>query len=316
MNYDWNDLAFGNKKPIRNLNAIFIAAPREISTKRFTQLIKNYLPKGHIVLGLAKEPYVYGLENQLQFKMLQHGTVQSIIDKVNVSGQKHQIYTLSYFQKDFTYVLQKLAFQKVVLVNGSWYKAFHLKPEYYQIAESGLPYEKVSPFTDEAEARKFAEQTILTVPPSTGTFNDATMLKIVDQTARLSYDFGGFQTAVALALKTGNKYKLLTTVHNKVVPYETYAMHYGAARETHFSPHNDLNHYDTIHAETALLIKAQKECLDLRNTTLFINLLPCPTCARALIETDIAEFVYREDHSDGYAIRLFQIANKKTRRIV
>jgi deoxycytidylate deaminase len=316
VNYDWNELAFGSKKPISNLNAIFIAAPREISTKRFTQLIKDYLPKGNVVLGLAKEPYVYALEDQPQFKMLQRETVQSIINKVNSSNQKHQIYTLNYFQRDFIYILQKLTFQKIVLVNGSWYKAFHLKPEYYQIIESGLSYEKVSPFADENEARKFAEQTILTAPSSTGIFNEEAMLEIVDQTARLSYDFGGYQTAVALARKTGNKYSLLTTVHNKVVPYETYSMHHGAAREKHFSPINDLNYYDTIHAETALLIKAHKENIELKGTTLFINLLPCPTCARVLVETDIVELVYRQDHSDGYAIRLFEQAGKKTRRIV
>lgn len=316
MNYDWNELAFASKKPLRELNAIFIAAPREMSKKRFTQLIKDYLPKGNIVLGLAKEPYVYGLENQPQFKMLRHETVQSIINKVNSSSPKHQIYTLNYFQRDFIYILKKLSFQKIVLINGSWYQAFHLKPEYYQISESGVPYEKVSPFTDEDEARKFAAQTILTAPASTGVFGDDEMLEIIDQTARLSYDFGGYQTAVALAQKSGTKYKLLATVHNKVVPYETYAMHFGAAREKHFSPVNDLNHYDTIHAETALLIKAQKECLDLDGTTLFINLLPCPACARVLVETDIAEFVYREDHSDGYAIRLLEQAGKRTKRIV
>jgi len=35
-----------------------------------------------------------------------------------------------------------------------------------------------------------------------------------------------------------------------------------------------------------------------------------------LSQTDIAEFVYQEDHSDGYAIKMLELAGKKVRRIV
>jgi deoxycytidylate deaminase len=111
-------------------------------------------------------------------------------------------------------------------------------------------------------------------------------------------------------------YKPLGGAFNKVVPYQTYAMHHGSAREKNFSPANDLNHYDTIHAEVALLINAQKNKTDLAGTTLFINLMPCPTCARMLSQTDIEEFVYSVDHSDGYAVKMLEAAGKKVRRVV
>src|SRR6266550_1389526 len=99
--FDWAELAFGSKKPINTLQAIFIAAPRELSAKRFAQLVKTYLPQGNIVLGLAKEDYVLGLEDQPQFKMLS----ATIVDKINHSNTKHNIYTLSYFQRDTRYIL-------------------------------------------------------------------------------------------------------------------------------------------------------------------------------------------------------------------
>ena len=88
MQYDWTDLAFGSKKPLNELNAIFIAAPRELSATRFKQLVKTYLPQANLILGLAKEGFVLGLENQPQFGTLQAETVEPIIAKVNASSFK------------------------------------------------------------------------------------------------------------------------------------------------------------------------------------------------------------------------------------
>ena len=142
------------------------------------------------------------------------------------------------------------------------------------------------------------------------------MLEVAQQAATHSYDFGGFQIGVSLGRKKGSAYQLLATSHNTVVPFETYAMHNGAAREQHFSPMNDLNHYDTIHAEVAMIIKASREHIDLTGTTLFINLLPCPMCARMFTQTDIAEFIYSQHHSSGYGLKMLELAGKKVRRIV
>src|SRR6266496_6512952 len=268
--YDWNELAFGSKKPISSLRGTFIMAPRHMSTKRFTALIKTLLPEGNIILGIAKEPYVEGLEQQPQFQMLQSQDIQPIIDKVNKSGLKQRIVMLHYHQRDITHILKSFDFRKVVLVNGSWYRAFHLRPEFYILMQRGVPFEKVSPFIDEFEAKAYPESIQLSKIPDTGAFTQREMLAIATQVGRHSYDFGGFQIGVSLGRKQGSKYTLLATTYNMVVPYETYAMHHGASRELNFSPPNDLNHYDTIHAEVAMMIKAQKKHFDLRGTTLFI----------------------------------------------
>ncbi len=315
MNLDWADLAFGSKKAVKDLRATFIAAPRELSTQRFTQLVKELLPHGPIVLGIAKESFVLGFEGQPQFRMLQAGAVQAVIDKVNASASKNKIYTLAYFQRELPFVLEKLPFQNVLFVNGSWYGSFHTRPEFYELTSCRVPYQLVSPFCDEHEAREYEAQKAVEQPQPNGAFSETEMLELASQAAQQSYDYG-FQTGVALGRKKGKRYEFLASSFNKVVPYQTYAMHHGASRERHFSPTNDLNHYDTIHAEVGLLVAAQKQCIDLAGTTLFINLLPCPSCARMFTQTDIAEFVYRIDHSDGYAVKLLQLAGKKVTRIV
>lgn len=316
VSYDWGELAFGSKKPINSLQGTFIMAPRRMSKKRFTALIKTLLPQGNVVLGIAKEPYVKGLEDQPQFQMLQAQDVQAIINKVNKSGLKQRIVTLHYYQRDITHVLKHLDFRKVILVNGSWYRAFHLRPEFYVLTQRGIPFEKISPFTDETEAKAYPTSIQLPEIPVAGSYTQREMLAIANKAGTHSYDSGGFQIGVSLGRKQGSHYKLLATTHNTVVPYETYAMHHGAAREVNFSPTNDLNHYDTIHAEVGMIIRAQKEHIDLHGTTLFINLLPCPMCARMFTQTDIANFVYSQDHSAGYGLKMLELAGKKIERIV
>jgi len=320
-NLDWSELVFGSKKPLRELKATFVMAPRELSTRRLTQLIKNYLPMGNLVIGISKEPYVLDLEGQPQFTMLGFDEVRSLQQKVNQASPKHKLYTLAYSQRDIRFVLEKIPFARVTLVNGSWYRAFHLRPEYYALVNAGTKFEKISPFADELEAQNYAARRLKDIAkvaalPKSGTFTDAQMLEIVRQAARHSFDFGGFQTGVALGRRDGKKYQFLAAARNTVVPYETFAMHFGAAREQHFSPMNDLNHYDTIHAEVALMLLAQQKKLDTKDSTLFINLLPCPTCARMFTQTDIAEFVYSQDHTSGYAVQLLEKAGKKVRRLV
>lgn len=321
--FDWTDVAFKDKEPLNILEATFIAAPRELSVSRFKDLIKKYLPKGNIVLGLSKERYVEGFEGQFQFRMLDSQKVQSIITLTNSRSEQRKIYTLSYFQRELPYILQKLDFKRVVLIHGSWRHVFHTLPSYYVLAEKGTPYKMESPFTGIAEAQEYEEscrqemrQWLLQY--YSGTFTDAGMLDIANKVARLSFDHS-FQTGASLGKRISarsKKYNLLTSAFNKVVPFQTYALLHGSSREKHFSPTHDLNHYDTVHAEVELIIAAQKLKIDLKGTTMFINLMPCPSCARMLSETDIEEFVYSIDHSDGYAVKMLEAAGKKVRRVV
>lgn len=313
--FDWSELAFGSKKPLRELNAVFIAAPREISPKRFAQLIKEYLPSGNIIIGLSKEDYIEGFEGQPQFKALQRDTIQPMIDKINAAGTPHSVATLTYFQRELSFILEKFEFREVLFINGSWKHLFHSRPEFYALVKNHTPYKLISPFVDEDEARDFELKTRQVLARPSGKKTEKEMLQLADEASHHSFDYG-YQTGVTLGRKLGTSYEFLASGFNKVVPFQTYAMHYGASRETNFSPMHDLNHYDTIHAEVGLIIAAQKEKIDLAGTTLFINLLPCPSCARMFTQTDITEFVYREDHSAGYAVRMLELAGKKVRRVV
>jgi len=320
--FDWSELAFASKKPVHELNAIFIAAPRDISHKRFIQIVKQYLPKGNLVLGLAQEEYIDGFAGQPHFKTLAADRFTEVICKINANPQEHKIYTLQYHQRDLQHVLSELDFSRVLLVNGSWKYAFHTTEAFYALAKKRTPYKLIPAFLDEAEARAYEKRIMPELKElfevSAGKYSEAGMLDVAATTAKLSFDYN-YQTGVALGKKAGGKkgvYELKCAAFNKVVPFQTYALLHGASREKHFSPPHDLNHYDTVHAETELLIKTAREHVPLKGTTLFITLLPCPSCARILSETDIEEFVYSADHSEGYAIKMLEAAGKKVRRLV
>lgn len=313
--YNWSDLAFGDKKPLRSLNAVLIAAPREMSGVRIKQLIKTYLPTGNIVFGIAEEPYIKGFEGQPQFKTLQEADIQAIADKVNKSETPNKVALLKYKQADLVHILDKIKVKKVVLVNGSWQLSFHLRPEFYKLVSLQIPFEYVSPFSNESEAVEYARKHEKFSNASDNLMSDTEIMKIANDEAANSFA-NEFQTGAALAKKSGNKYHLILTTYNKVVPFDTFAWHNGALREKHLSAPGDLNHYDTVHAEIDLIIEAQKKQIDLSGTSLFINLLPCPHCAKALCNTDISEIVYSLDHSDGYAVALLEKAGKTVRRLL
>jgi deoxycytidylate deaminase len=315
--FDWADLAFASKKPIRDLRAIFLAAPRELSSKRFTQIVKEYLPKANLVVGIAKEPYVLGLEDRPQFRTLTAQGIQPVIDKVNASSPKHKIYLLRYSQRDIVYIYEKITFTAVLLVNGSWYHGLHHRPEYYALVNRNIPFTKISPFTSEHEAREFAARISFPPIPNVTSYNETEMMDLAHQAASHSYDYAGLQTGCAVGRTAGNgTYNLVATSHNQIVPYETYAMHVGSEREKHFSPVNDLNYYDTIHYEVALIAEALRTGLDLSGVTVFETVLSCPHCARMFAATDVAEIAYREDHSEGYAIKMLESAGKTVRRVL
>lgn len=317
--FDWGQLAFSSKKPVNSLDGIFIAAPRELSQQRFIQLIKRYLPKGNIILGISKEDHVSGFEGQPQFKMLRLDQVQAVIDKVNNSSLPHRIAVLFYHQREIKYLLQDLEFKRTIFINGSWKYAFHTQEPFYVLINKKTPYELVSPFVDEDEARKYAsiaarEMYDPNIDQIGNRFSETDLMELAGEVAKQSFDYS-FQTGVILGRKVSSMYEYLVGSYNAVVPYQTYAMHHGASRERNFSPPHDLNHYDAVHAEMDLIVRAGNDHIDLKGTSLFINLLPCPTCARILTRTGIEEFIYAHDHSQSYAIAMLEAAGKKVRRL-
>ena len=300
------------------INAIFIAAPRELSTKRFTQIVKHYLPKADIVLGIAREEYVDGFEGQVQFRMLRKSTVQPIIDKVASSNSLHKIYPFVYAQHELENIVKHLVpTQRLLLVNGSWRYAFHNLPAYKILKKNQVPIKFISPFADEIEAKQYelAYTPNVKLPDPGQLLSEKEMFAAAGLAATQSFDYS-FQTGTALGVKREKGYEFIATTFNKVVPYQTHALHYGNSREKYLSPPHDTNHYDTIHAEMLLLVEAARGDYSLEGATLFINLLPCPNCARTLSQSNIAEVVYNNDHSDGYAIKLLEQSGKKVRRLV
>lgn len=298
-------------------NKIFIAAPRELSAKRFTEIIKHYLPKGNIILGISEEPYVVGFEGQPQFKMLQQEVIQAVVDKVAESSSPNKIHLYRYAQNELPNIVAKLnESQRILLVNGSWKYAFHNSEAYKILTTNNVPVKFISPFIDEDEARAYeaAHSPQLDFPAKGTVLTESELFAIADEAALQSYDYS-FQTGVALARKNGDGYEYVTAAFNKVIPYQTYALLHGNSREKHLSPPGDTNYYDTIHAEMALLVEATGNNIDLKDTTLFINLLPCPNCARTLSQTSIGGIVYRYDHSNGYAADLLKMCGKKVKRV-
>ncbi len=297
-------------------DAIFIAAPREISAARFKQLIKHYLPKASIILGISKQPYVAGFDGQPQFRMLEQGTVQPIIDAVNERSKINMIEVLEYDQSELPTILSSHNFKRVLLVNGSWKFTFQNHEAFKVLTERKIPFKYVSPFIDEDEARAYeaTHRSELQFPEVGSILSETEMLDIANLAAKQSYDYS-FQTGVALGKKTSEGYSFLMEAFNKVVPYQTYALHHGNSREKQMSGFQDTAHYDTIHAEMHILIKAPQQGIDLRGTTLFITLLPCPACARTLSQTDISEVVYVNDHSEGYGTKLLQASGKTVRQV-
>ena len=314
---NWSDIAFGSKKVLKDLDAIFIAPPREISTTRFTQLVKQFLPIGNIVLGCAEEEYIVGFEGQPQFKTLRCETVKPLIDRVNVSSSPNKITILHCKQSELVYIYEKIKFRHVLLVSGSWQFTFHTRPEYYALVNNKTPFEFVSPFSSEKEALQYAldfEKNMVVQKPGV-LLSETQMMDAASAVAKNAFDHS-FQSGVALGKKIGPNYTLLATAFNKTVPFQTFAWHFGPLRERHLSAPGDLNYYDTIHAETNLIVQVAKNHIDMVGATLFINLLPCPNCAKILCETGISEIVYSLDHSNGYAVALLEKAGKKVRRLL
>lgn len=304
-------------KPDSYDGMIFLAAPREMSQARFKQIVKHYLPKASIVVGVSREPYVVGFENQPQFKMLERSVIQPVIDKVNTLGGSHRIEILEYNQVELPEIVSRHSFKRVLLVNGSWKFTFQNHAAFTVLNDRKIPFKYIPPFIDDIEAKTYeASHRPKVITPGPGEkLSEKEMLTVAAESAKRSYDYS-FQTGAALGKKNADGYEFILEAFNKVVPYQTYALLHGNAREKHVTGVHDINHYDTIHAEMYLLVQALEQKIDLAGTTLFINLLPCSTCARTLSQTEISEIVYVHDHSDGYATKLLQDSGKTVRRAV
>lgn len=306
--YTWNELK-DKKVKLPHKVGTFIAISREISDNRIKQIVKEYLPKGNIVWGITSDTHVAGFEGQPQFRLIKRDVLEAWAEKVN-SRSPNKLILLEYDQDQAERVVSKVKANSYVFVRGSWLDLFHRTPVYHKLTKKKRSYELISPFTDEQEARIYAEQTKVLHPKGLKklkTIED--FMEATRQVAKVSYDYA-FQVGAVLAKKSAGGYAYIAHAHNEVLPYEAYALHHGSQREDNLSPSQDLNHFDTIHAETALLLSHAA-----KNSSLFINVMPCPTCAKAVVYSGVKEVFYNHEHSEGYAVELFKEAGIKTQEV-
>lgn len=314
---DWNNISKSRIEKINKSKSIFILAPIDISEKKIISLTKKLNKNGsvNILWGIIKDKYIQGCEGAPQFESLKLSKLERVLTRNNAEAK-----IITYYARDINYLVEALRFKAVIMMNGSWYRTLHTNEFYWKINRLNIPYKIISPFTDSKEAVKYVEikktQVDRLVSYSQEEFyTDKQVFSILDKVSLQSYATD-WRTSAILAKKSQEGYKLISHSHNVVVPYETYALHNGSLKEKHFSPPNDLNHFDTNHAEMELILNAMKARLSLKNKTIFINLLPCPTCSRMLLRTGLKEIVYTHDHSSGYAYRLLTENGKIVRRFI
>ncbi len=307
--YDWNKISNEKKEELSKLKPIFIQGSRDISTKKIAQLAK-LAEKRKLIWGVLKDEYINGLEGSIQFKTLSKKVIEETLE------ESKNVYLLEYYQRDLKHIFKELDFSLVILINGSWHKAIHFNPEIWQLINKKTEYKLISPFVNELEAKEYAEKIVLeysarTIFEENKIYTDKEIFEILKEESKRSFDWN-YQIASALV----NDGKVLLTAHNTVIPYETYSAHFGSEREKYYVAPGDSNFYDTNHAEVELILKSNKEKIDLLGTSIYLNVLPCPTCSRMLLRSGIQEIVYSQDHSDGYAIKMFEMAGKTVRRFI
>jgi dCMP deaminase len=288
---------------------IFIAGSREMSPKRVLDLFKRYSKKGKIIWGVYKEPFIKGFEEQPQFKTLNIEILNKFKTLLLKRDQTFDVRLeiIEYSQEDELEVINSLKIDKAIFINGSWKIVFHRRPIFELLKSKNIEFSLKSPFVDDAESLEYSKRIAESIEECIDALmhqciltSDEDYLGLADIVAKRSFDYT-WQTGAVL-VRDG---KVILTAHNRILPYENFAMHNGSLREKNMSALNDVANYDTIHAEMNMVIKALNEKVDIKGSTLYVNLMPCPSCARVLALSGIKKVVCRERHFGDYAEELF-----------
>lgn len=308
----WEKLNNSQKKLLAKQQAILILGSRELNELRIINLASKLANKKQLIFACIKEKYIAGFENCPQFASLSLKKLSQTLSQLPTHLQK-KITILEYPQNYAKYLIRELNPSVVIVVRGSYQHAFHYTPLFYEIIKHNLKYKLISPFASKKEALAYEKQIKQKLTPlNTKTrqkYSDKKLMNFTRHIAKQSFDYT-FQTGAVLA-KNG---QFLLAACNRVMPYQTAMLHLGSSKEKHLGPPQDLNYYDTNHAEVEIILQALKNKIDLSKTTLYINLLPCPVCARMLARSPIAKIIYRHDHSHGYGFRMLESAGKKLQR--
>lgn len=301
---------------VKKLPTLFIAGSRELSNKRILSLFKRYSSKYSLIWGVYSEEFIKEFENQPQFRTLQKEKLEkfkAVIEKVNPNFA-NKIEIIEYSQDEEIEIIKKIKPDKVIFIYGSWKIAFHRRPLFEFLEKEKVEFSIKSPFLDEDEARdiskkiipevkNFVEKEISQIKKAN---DDKYFLQVADTMSKQSFDYT-WQTGAVLE-KEG---KIIIKGHNVILPYETHIFHYGSLKEQGLGKFSrahmhDLNVNDTLHAEMDIVAQALQNNIDMKYSTLYINLMPCPNCARLLCTTGIKKVVCRHEHFGGLAGKLFE----------
>lgn len=325
---DWNKLSDKNKKRLAKVRDLtFVAGPIRISKKRFKQ-IKTNLVDGTLLFGCLKDDEIPGLEGSPQFRPLRLQELRKALGRrLKAKGPRSKALILYHFHKDSKYIIKELKPAKVIFVNGSWAGQIHYRSEYWKALEVGAKMELVSPFTSEREAKNFEREAgspstslrtsgkrMAKLYLKTKKYSDRELLGIARSVAKASWDWIG-QIGTVLA-RNG---KVLAVAYNRVVPYQAYQMHFGSIREKRHIPAQEMLETQlTNHAESEILEIARRQRINLKGSTLYINIFPCPICAKMLSRTEVERIVYSQDHNLGNDIgyKVLEMSGKKLKRVV
>lgn len=322
--YDWNKLSEKKRDKLLNVrNFVFIPGPIDLSKNRVKQIISKVKvlrlrskqavkQQNKVLFGCLKDEWIPGLEGSLQFSPLKLDKLKKLAEKLDFDIIKH-------FHKDTKYIVKEIKPKRVIFINGSWNGPIHYKSMYWKALDSGAKVRLVSPFAAEKEAKKFTkeieeqyEKEKLYLKKKK--YSDAEIFQIIKQRKKQSWDWVGL--IAAALVKDG---KILTLAHNRVLPYQAYQMHFGSIREKKQIPSQEMiETHLTNHAECEILEQVRRDKISLKNTWLYLNIFPCPVCAKMLSRTEIEGIVYSQDHNLGNDIgyKTLQACGKKLRRVV
>ena len=79
--------------------------------------------------------------------------------------------------------------------------------------------------------------------------------------------------------------------------------------------HNGATKLSVVHAELNCILKAQREGVDIRRSTLYITHAPCEHCASLIIETGIERVVYVDEYRSTQGLINLAIAGVGIKKV-
>ena len=310
---DWNKLTDKRKKEIKECkNRVYIMGPVDMSKERVMQLAKLY--KGNIIFGCLKDDEIPDLESSFQFMPLK------LIKLIDILKNNKDISILKHFHKDTKYIIKELEPLRVVFINGSWAGLIHYNSFYWAAVDRNAKIELISPFVNEKEALGYQKGIYKSrishnkLYVKNKKYKQEDLMKLTFKISKYSWDWVG-QIGTILVKKG----RILAATWNRVLPYEAYQMHFGSIREKKQIPSQEMiETHLTNHAECEILETARRERINIKGSSLFINIFPCPVCARVLSRTEIKEIVYTHDHnlSNDIGYKILEMSGKRIKRLV